>query len=422
MFTALALIAFTLTIRLLHWSVPVCLVSKYSIRRTASLSCDITLTSTLPINAGLGSSAAFCSVVAAFFLHLHGCITSPNLTEDDLSLVHSFANELEKIMHASPSGIDTLISTSGGMICFTKNTTDGSTFIRSLATPLLRDNLPKLLIINTNIPRSTADVVNSVQKFRECTICKKAESIFSSPFDEDSLNVLCKLFLQNHDALCELGVSNAALDEIVRRLRTIGFGAKLTGAGRGGCAIALPCKSVDSRDAVDRTFGNRKAFLVKRCWWYIQFIMSFSRYGSITDRPTHMRVPAFYCKVTNANGSVESECALLSKRALNIFSTTSANVLCLCSCNWVRTSPVAELCLSTHPLATWSEATDYMLHTRDANAKCAFMAKRLKQTFENCPEEFFYHKSAFLVCFNFNLALSADQQFALETATELAYD
>ncbi|KAL5966399.1 Mevalonate kinase [Taenia solium] len=241
------------------------LQSRHHVRRIAGLPCDITLTSTLPISAGLGSSAAYCSVVAALFLYLHGCITGPNLTEDDLFLVRSFANELEKIMHASPSGVDTSISTSGGMVWFKKNTTDGSTFIRSLSTSLLSDNLPKLLIINTNTPRSTADVVNSVQKFRECkpelcnqifenisAICKKAEDVFSSPLDKDSLNILPMLFLQNHDALCKLGVSNEALDEIVRRLRSIGFGAKLTGAGRGGCVIALPCKTADSSDAVDR--------------------------------------------------------------------------------------------------------------------------------------------------------------------------
>lgn len=240
------------------------LQSRYHVRRTDDLPCDIKLTSTLPINAGLGSSAAYCTVVAAFFLYLHGCIHGPNLTEDDLFLVQSFANELEKIMHASPSGVDTSISASGGMVCFKKNTTDGSTFIRPLPITLMHDNLPKLLIINTNTPRSTADVVNSVQRFRDCepelcnqifenisAICKKAEGVFSSPLDEDSWNVLCKLFLQNHDALCKLGVSNETLDEIVRRLRTVGFGAKLTGAGRGGCAIALPCKTADSRNAVD---------------------------------------------------------------------------------------------------------------------------------------------------------------------------
>ncbi|CDS40061.1 Mevalonate galactokinase [Echinococcus multilocularis] len=241
------------------------LKSKYHVRRIANLPWDITLTSTLPINAGLGSSAAYCSVVATFFLYLYGRIAGPDLTEAELLLIQSFANDLEKIMHASPSGVDTAISTSGGMILFKKDATDGSTLIQPLSLPMLRDNLPKLLIINTNTPRSTADVVDSVRKFRECepelcnqifkdisAICEKAEGMFSSPLEGDSLDVLCKLFLQNHNALCKLGVSNEVLDEIVRRLRTIGFGAKLTGAGRGGCAIALPFGTMDSRDAVDR--------------------------------------------------------------------------------------------------------------------------------------------------------------------------
>ncbi|VDM15934.1 unnamed protein product [Hydatigera taeniaeformis] len=238
--------------------------SKYRVR-TASPPCDITISSTLPINAGLGSSAAYCSVVAAFFLYLHGCITGPNIADGDLSLVRSLANELEKIMHSSPSGVDTAISISGGMVWFQKDIHDGFTSIRPLPLSLRPTNLLKLLIINTNTPRLTADVVNSVQEFRECNpglcdqifenisvICKEAGAIFSAPLDDDSLNVLCKLFVQNHDALCKLGVSNEVLDEIVKRLKTIGFGAKLTGAGRGGCAIALPSKTADSRNAVDR--------------------------------------------------------------------------------------------------------------------------------------------------------------------------
>lgn len=44
----------------------------------------------------------------------------------------------------------------------------------------------------------------------------------------------------NHEALAMLGVSTAALDNLCQTLRGLGaMGAKLTGSGGGGCALAL---------------------------------------------------------------------------------------------------------------------------------------------------------------------------------------
>jgi mevalonate kinase len=58
---------------------------------------------------------------------------------------------------------------------------------------------------------------------------------------------------ENHDLLCALGVSCAELDATVRTLLDAGaLGAKLTGAGGGGSAIALARDEAQARAIAQR--------------------------------------------------------------------------------------------------------------------------------------------------------------------------
>ncbi|VDN99992.1 unnamed protein product [Rodentolepis nana] len=221
---------------------------------------EVTCSSSLPINAGLGSSGAFCSVVAAFFLHLGGEITVSTLSDSDHLRIQSFAHELEKFMHNSPSGIDTAISVSGGLLKFHRLNDKITLRQIDVVNP---ECLPKLIVINTGVPRSTATVVDSVRAFRQenpavfdsvfetvQSICEVGTKILSNSLDSTSLVHLSSLFSMNHRELCRLGVSNSLLDEIVRRMEVLGFHAKLTGAGRGGCVIAIKCKELDTEDSL----------------------------------------------------------------------------------------------------------------------------------------------------------------------------
>nr|CDS27076.1 Mevalonate galactokinase [Hymenolepis microstoma] len=221
---------------------------------------EVTCSSSLPINAGLGSSGAFCSVVAAFFLYLGGELVDSALSASDRLRVQSFAHELEKFMHNSPSGIDTAISVSGGLLKFHRF--DDKFNLREIEV-FNPECLPNLIVINTGIPRSTATVVESVRAFRQeksgifdsvfesvQSICEVGTKTLSNPLDNTSLVILSSLFSSNHRELCRLGVSNALLDEIVRRMEVLGFGAKLTGAGRGGCVIAIKSRELDTADSV----------------------------------------------------------------------------------------------------------------------------------------------------------------------------
>ncbi|KAM7541458.1 hypothetical protein Aperf_G00000021702 [Anoplocephala perfoliata] len=248
-------------------SVAVILFSLHLIRDSNKL-CNIeepyelTFTSTLPINAGLGSSGAFCSVVAAFSLFLTGEIVNSELSSSDYMQIQSFAHKLEKFMHNSPSGVDTTVSVYGGLINFQRS--DSKFVMHRIDVPNCGD-LPNLVIINTNTPRSTAAVVESVRNFRHdnletfnavsdsiTSICNEGLAILSKPLGTASLEYLSSLFSMNHKELCRLGVSNEILDEVVQRMESLCFGAKLTGAGRGGCVIALPSKKSDIVDTVKR--------------------------------------------------------------------------------------------------------------------------------------------------------------------------
>nr|VZI37125.1 unnamed protein product [Spirometra erinaceieuropaei] len=199
---------------------------------------NIRVTSDLPIGSGLGSSAAFCTVVCACLLHIHGQDYSA-----DLPRLERISHETEKLMHALPSGVDTAISARGGMIRFQ----------RINSSPCC-DTLPAksqpLLLIDTRISRSTAAVVRDVAAFRStnpqrhahlmeeiASVCIRATdylrdgSLLCSEFD--------RLVARNQDLLEQLGVSHPVIDKIVRRLAEFGVSAKLTGAGRGGCVIAF---------------------------------------------------------------------------------------------------------------------------------------------------------------------------------------
>lgn len=217
-----------------------------------SFSFSVEISSNLPIGVGLGSSAAYCSVVAAFFLVVYGLIPYSEISPDNLKLIQSKAHEGEKILHSSPSGLDTAISTFGGLVLFRKDQSLNTISINQLnLNPCVYKPL-KMLIINTHIPRSTADVVDAVRRFNDVnpemcrsvfaeirSICDAAVEICSRPLTDKSFDILCRLLDRNQISLKNLGVSHEKLDEIVRRLHSLGISSKLTGAGRGGCVIAL---------------------------------------------------------------------------------------------------------------------------------------------------------------------------------------
>jgi mevalonate kinase len=188
--------------------------------------------SEIPIGVGLGSSAAIAVATVAALNNLFQLQLGP-------SEISQHAFEGEKVTHATPSGIDNTISTYGGAILYKKGK------INRIEIP---HEIP-LLIINTGISRQTKTQVNQV-----ANLYKEHPTIIKPIFqaiDAISLKTENALRLQkiallgellnfNQHLLRILGVSTKELDSLINLVLSNGaLGAKLTGAGGGGCIIAL---------------------------------------------------------------------------------------------------------------------------------------------------------------------------------------
>lgn len=114
----------------------------------------------LMVSAGLGSSASFAVCLAACFLHWSLLQKGKHdiFSKDELDKISKYALNCERIMHESPSGIDNSVCTYGSIIKFQKKE--------------LVDVLPqmpglKILLVNTNVTRSTKDQVKRTAHLKD---------------------------------------------------------------------------------------------------------------------------------------------------------------------------------------------------------------------------------------------------------------
>ncbi len=186
---------------------------------------NIEINSDIPPSAGLGSSAA-----------VGKCLTGDSWESEKVS---KLAYEAEKIVHGTPSGIDNTISAYGGGIIFQKGK------IERLD---IGGQVP-IVIGDTMVERSTKKLVSHVR-----SICEKHPSI-GMPI----IRLIGSLTLEgvkslkmgefervgelmdiNQGLLDAVGVSHLSLSKLIFAAREAGaYGAKLSGAGGGGCMIAL---------------------------------------------------------------------------------------------------------------------------------------------------------------------------------------
>jgi len=194
---------------------------------------QISIESTIPVAAGLGSGAAVSvALIRALTLHL-----SQPLTNEQVS---NLAFEIEKLHHGTPSGIDNTVITYEEPVYFIKG--------KSIET--FKAAKPFTIVIgDTGIPAPTKQSVGDVRRLRmrdQYTI----ENIFNEiaqivligrrSIESGKPELLGELMDQNHAYLQALTVSSPELDKLVEAARNAGaVGAKLSGGGRGGNMIAL---------------------------------------------------------------------------------------------------------------------------------------------------------------------------------------
>lgn len=213
-----------------------------------------TVKSTLPIGAGLGSSASLSVALVLAMTRLNGVINSSNeFSVQDKKLINEWSFVSEKCLHGTPSGIDNVVATYGNAVLF-KREMDGATNFEFV------EDFPQvpMLLTYTKIPRSTKNLVSGVRDLvsRQPNIVKpilvamgqlaiRGAEILDSLNDENHKE-LVELVRVNHGLLVALGVSHPGL-EVVRSLSdTLRIGStKLTGAGGGGCALTMLTKDAN---------------------------------------------------------------------------------------------------------------------------------------------------------------------------------
>ena len=234
--------------------------------------------SNIPVGAGLGSSAAYSVAVAGALvsarLGLQRCVargqrkasrTTLNPVADVRSAINEWAFQSECIIHGKPSGIDNTVSAFGGTVKYRKLSVGPSIeFFAGHGAPKL-----SLLIANTNVPRETRALVAKVQASLHSSDpaeSRRMRGIFSA-VDAVSKNYvraledsawaaqlagssegspaerlasqMGALMDTNQQLLIKMGVSHPSIERVCKFLSEKGLHSKLTGAGGGGCVIAL---------------------------------------------------------------------------------------------------------------------------------------------------------------------------------------
>lgn len=189
--------------------------------------------SALPVAAGLGSSAAITIAIARA---LAACFA----TELPTTVAAQIASAVEHLHHGSSSGIDPTVIAHNSALCFTKNKDPEFIYPHSSL---------ELVIADSGTTGSTREAVNAVRKLHNDSP-DRFSSIFAeigalafsarAPLEAGKHVMLGELMNANHSLLQAIGVSTALLDALCAAAIQAGaYGAKLTGAGTGGCMIAL---------------------------------------------------------------------------------------------------------------------------------------------------------------------------------------
>ena len=193
----------------------------------------LSIRSAIPIARGLGSSAAVSVALVRAICGLLG-------RKLGAAEVAELAFEGEKLFHANPSGIDNNVVAQERPIYFVRR--KGAQPIRVGPTAF------RFLIADTGVASRTSAVVEDVRRRREADRAYydslfweigSMASVAREILRRGSRMELGMCMNRNHELLCELGVSSGEIEHLVEAARDVGAaGAKLTGAGKGGCVIA----------------------------------------------------------------------------------------------------------------------------------------------------------------------------------------
>ena len=208
---------------------------------------EITIDSDIPIGVGLGSSSACCVAATASIFGLFKELSSEEIL--------SMSIEAEKTIFPDTSGADCTVCTYGGMIEYPSIEKIDNTFDLNL------------VIANSMIPHNTKNSVEKVNKSKEndekrfselCDLETKLIDEAVLAMKDNDVTVFGLKMSENQKYLEEIQVSNDTLRDMISSLSDISLGSKITGAGDGGCIIALI--NDENMDKVPALLPNDKEY------------------------------------------------------------------------------------------------------------------------------------------------------------------
>lgn len=227
----------------------------------------------IPRASGLGSSAALSAAVGAAMAHL--AHPSQALDRNQLSEIAHQAEANAQMGRASP--MDTSTSVEGGIVVLSDRheTVASHAYTRTLTTPegerrweVHRMEAPEdevyLVLGNTGVHAPTSQqvalVAETVSKHPERmndiwaigTVARRGlEALTKGDYD-----AVGRAMSENHLLLRGLGVSSPELESLIQAALPTSLGVKLTGAGGGGCMVALTRTPKETSEAIELAGGR----------------------------------------------------------------------------------------------------------------------------------------------------------------------
>lgn len=202
----------------------------------------VSVSVTMPLGVGLGGSAAMGVAVARAIGELHGV----PLSDAD---AFAAAQMWERVFHGNPSGVDAAAATYGGCLLYNR---DDFAAAMTAGRPPERLRVSSALHIALAVagpPSLTKAMVERVAQYKladrttfEATLHDIQTLVTQARVCVEcgDLRQLGQLLSHNHELLSRWGLSTPAIERACELARLSGaLGSKLTGAGGGGCVIAL---------------------------------------------------------------------------------------------------------------------------------------------------------------------------------------
>jgi mevalonate kinase len=222
---------------------------------------DVRTSSTIPSSSGLGSSAALTVSTVAALKQLRG-----RMSQEDVARA---AFEIEYAVQGRASPTDTSTSAHGRAVYISKQPGDRHlwTIEKSGKRWCVHDlEFPPMEFVvgYTGKKGNTGELVEKVRKLQDAEPAARERIREIGALVEEAraalkggdLSKVGSLMDRNQRLLASLGVSSPDLERLITAAAPHSLGAKLTGAGGGGCMIALTKEPEKCAAAIEKAGGK----------------------------------------------------------------------------------------------------------------------------------------------------------------------